>query len=146
MNVFELTDQDIDSDALRAEHAHDSSGGFVCFEGWVRDHNDGRSVSGLQYEAYEALALSEGNAIIREALERYDVRTARCQHRIGALDIGGLAVWVGAGSDHRDAAFKACRYIIDEVKARVPIWKKERYVDGDTEWIDCREAETTRPD
>ncbi len=139
--MFELTDKDIDTDALRAEQAHDASGVFVSFEGWVRDHNDGRSVRGLHYEAYEALAVREGNAIIAEALEQFDVRTARCQHRTGALAIGGIAVWVGAGSDHRDAAFKACRYIIDEVKARVPIWKKELYVDGDTEWIDCRESE-----
>lgn len=137
--MFELTDRDIDTEALRAEHAHDASGGFVCFEGWVRNHNDGRTVRGLQYEAYEALAVSEGNAIIAEALERFDVRSARCQHRIGRLAIGEIAVWVGAGSDHRDAAFKACRYIIDEIKARVPIWKKELYVEGDTEWIDCRE-------
>jgi len=140
--MFELTDQDIDTNALRAEHAHEASGGFVCFEGWVRDHNDGRAVRGLEYEAYKALAVSEGNAIIGEALEQFDVRTARCQHRVGELAIGGIAVWVGAGSDHRDAAFKACRYIIDQIKARVPIWKKELYVDGDTEWIDCRDMET----
>ena len=141
--MFELTSNDIDTDALRARHAHEASGGFVCFEGWVRDHNDGRAVKGLQYEAYETLAVREGNKIVAEAIERFDVRTARCQHRIGELNIGGIAVWVGAGSDHRDAAFQACRYIIDEVKARVPIWKKELYVDGDTEWIDCREDEAS---
>ncbi len=141
--MFELTNSDIDTEALRAGHAHDASGGFVCFEGWVRDHNEGRSVSGLHYEAYEALAIREGNTIIAEALQLFDVRTARCQHRIGPLAIGGIAVWVGAGGDHRDAAFKACRYIIDEVKARVPIWKKELYIDGDTEWIDCRDSEDT---
>lgn len=140
--MFELTDTDIDVTQLRAEHAHDASGGFVTFEGWVRNHNDGRAVRGLHYESYEALAVSEGNKIIAEALQRFDVRSARCQHRVGPLEIGGIAVWVGAGSDHRDAAFKACRYIIDEVKARVPIWKKELYVEGDTQWIDARDEAT----
>ncbi|MEM7081703.1 MAG: molybdenum cofactor biosynthesis protein MoaE [Pseudomonadota bacterium] len=140
--MFELTDTDIDIEALRHAHAHDASGGFVCFEGWVRNHNDGREVRGLQYEAYAPLALSEGNAIVSEALDKFNIRTARCQHRVGELAIGGVAVWVGTGSDHRDAAFRACRYIIDEIKARVPIWKKELYVSGDTQWIDCRDEET----
>lgn len=141
MIVFELASEPIDVIKLRGLFTDPGVGAFVTFEGWVRDHNEGRAVSGLHYEAYEALAIREGNTIIAEALQLFDIRTARCQHRMGALAIGGIAVWVGAGSDHRDAAFKACRYIIDEVKARVPIWKKEIYVDGDTEWIDCRDSQ-----
>ncbi|NNF16752.1 MAG: molybdenum cofactor biosynthesis protein MoaE [Gammaproteobacteria bacterium] len=140
--MFDLSPAPLDAATLRRQQMADASGGFVCFEGWVRNHNDGRDVRGLQYEAYEALALSEGQRIIDEALQKFAIRSARCQHRIGALEIGELAVWVGTDAAHRDAAFKACRYIIDEVKKRVPIWKKELYADGDTTWVDCREQET----
>lgn len=140
-NKFELTEHDIDTHALRASHQHDASGGFVCFEGWVRDHHNGRAVQALLYEAYPALAVAEGNRILSEALDKFEIRSARCQHRVGPLEIGGIAVWIGVGSDHRDAAFQACRYIIDEVKARVPIWKKEQFADGDNEWVDCRDEQ-----
>ena len=137
---FALVDDDIDPDALKARLGHDACGGFVSFEGWVRDHNEGKAVAGLYYEAYDALAIKEGNRIMAEAFDRYDIRVAACQHRTGELGIGGIAVWVGVSSDHRDAAFQACRYIIDEIKGRLPIWKKEKYVDGETEWVDCREC------
>ncbi|MGV6807373.1 MAG: molybdenum cofactor biosynthesis protein MoaE [bacterium] len=138
--MFAIVDQDIDPQALSRGMRLDSCGGFVSFEGWVRDHNEGRAVKGLYYEAYATLAEKEGHKIIDEAMQRFDIRKAACQHRVGDLDIGGIAVWVGVSSDHRDAAFRACRYIIDEIKARLPIWKKEYYTDGDTEWVDCREC------
>ncbi len=138
--MFEIVDHDIDPQALTASLGHPSCGGFVSFEGWVRNHNEGREVAGLYYEAYEALAVKEGNRIIAEAMERFAIRLAGCQHRTGELGIGGIAVWVGVSSDHRDAAFQACRYIIDEIKGRLPIWKKEMYVNGETEWVDCREC------
>ena len=114
-----------------------AAGGYVCFEGWVRDHNEGRAVTRLEYEAFEALANVEGARIVQEAIARYGVRAAACVHRVGSLEIGDLAVWVGVSSPHRDEAFDACRYIIDEVKHRVPIWKKEHYVDGDSGWVNC---------
>lgn len=112
-------------------------GGFVSFEGWVRDRNEGQQVLRLEYQVYEALALKEGNRIINEALERFPVASAVCVHRAGMLEIGELAVWVGVSAGHRDEAFKACRYIIDEIKHRVPIWKKEYYAGGDSGWVNC---------
>lgn len=138
--MFALVSTDIDSQALKKTLNHDACGGFVSFEGWVRNHNEGKAVEGLFYEGYEELAVKEGNRILAEAREKFAIRLASCQHRTGYLDIGGIAVWVGVSSDHRDAAFQACRYIIDEIKSRLPIWKKELYVDGETEWVDCREC------
>ena len=138
--MFSLTDQPIDAAALRAQLAHRAAGACVTFEGWVRDHNDGRSVKALEYEAYPALALSEGEAILSEARERFTMIEAICVHRVGHLEIGEMAVWVGVSAAHRDAAFDACRAIIDQVKARVPIWKKEEYVDGEQGWVNNRET------
>jgi molybdopterin synthase catalytic subunit len=112
-------------------------GALVTFEGWVRNHNDGRAVERLDYEGYEALAAKEGRRIIGEALARFGIAHARCVHRLGALALGDLAVWVGVTSHHRGEAFAACRYIIDEVKDRVPIWKKEFYASGDSGWVNC---------
>ncbi len=96
----------------------------------------------LEYEAYEALAVREGERIITEAMSRFGVVRAACVHRLGALAIGDVAVWVGASSPHRNEAFLACRYIIDEVKHRLPIWKKEHYVSGDSGWVNCERCAT----
>ena len=123
--------------ALRESLADPGCGGYAAFEGWVRDHHEGRRVRGLEYEAYEALAAEEGRRILDEARERFGVQRAACVHRVGALAIGELAVWVGVSSPHRDEAFLACRYIIDELKARLPIWKKEHYVEGESAGVDC---------
>ncbi len=103
----------------------------------MRDHNEGRTVQRLEYEAFEALAIKEGERIVAEAVARFGVTRAACVHRVGALGIGELAVWVGVSAAHRGEAFAACRYIIDEVKHRVPIWKKEHYADGDSGWVNC---------
>jgi len=135
MKRFTLSDTPFDTASLRSELLDDRVGGYASFEGWVRDHNDGRSVNGLQYEAYIVLAEAEGEKILDEARARFDIIDARCVHRIGELVIGELAVWVGVSAAHRDAAFAACRYIIDEVKKRVAIWKHERYADGAADWL-----------
>jgi len=118
-----------------ALHSDPRAGAFAAFEGWVRQSNAGRQVCGLRYEAYVELAEREGGEIVQEALARFPILDARCVHRIGELGIGDLAVWLGVSSGHRGPAFDACRYIIDEVKARVPIWKHEYYVDGDSDWL-----------
>ena len=102
---------------------------------WRLSLKDGRKVDGLRYEAYAALAESEGERILGEAVERFDIVDACCVHRVGDLAVGDLAVWVGVSAGHRGPAFEACRYIIDEVKARVPIWKHEHYRDGDAGWL-----------
>jgi molybdopterin synthase catalytic subunit len=132
---FRLSETPFDVAALRAELLDARVGGYASFEGWVRDHHDGRAVTGLRYEAYAALAEQEGERILDEARERFAILDVRCVHRTGDLAIGELAVWVGVAAAHRDAAFGACRFVIDEVKARVPIWKHERYADGDAGWL-----------
>jgi molybdopterin synthase catalytic subunit len=135
MNSFLITAQPIDSAVLGRSLAGVAAGGCVTFEGWVRDHNEGRAVRRLDYQAYVPLAESEGRRILDEAQARFPIVAASCAHRIGALALGELAVWVGVSAAHRDAAFAACRFIIDEVKRRVPIWKNEHYADGESGWL-----------
>ena len=135
MGRFTLSDSSIQVASLRDALVHRHAGAFTSFEGWVRDHNQGRGVDGLRYEAYVVLAQAEGNRVLQEAQYKFAIVDARCVHRIGELGIGELAVWVGVTAAHRDAAFAACRYIIDEVKSRVPIWKHERYREGGAEWL-----------
>jgi molybdopterin synthase catalytic subunit len=133
--TFSLSDQPIDTSALRKTMAHPSAGALVDFEGWVRDHNEGQTVGSLTYEAAEDLCQLEAAKILAEAKQKWDVQDIRCVHRVGHLQIGDVAVWVGVSAGHRDAAFAACRYVIDEVKERLPIWKKEHYRDGHAHWI-----------
>jgi molybdopterin synthase catalytic subunit len=140
--MIELTVDAIDTRTLRRTLLNPGAGAYCAFEGWVRNENEGRIVKRLEYEAYEPLVISEGNKVIAEARQRYAFLAARCVHRTGLLEIGDLAVWVGVASAHRDEAFKACRYIIDELKVRVPIWKKEHYVDGDSGWVNCERCAT----
>jgi molybdopterin synthase catalytic subunit len=137
MSAFRFSHEPIDAVPLRAELIDTHCGGYAAFEGWVRDHNEGQQVTHLEYEAFEALGVREGEKIVAEACERYGVTQALCVHRLGDLDLKEIAVWVGVAAAHRDEAFKACRYIIDEVKHRVPIWKKEHYVSGDSGWVNC---------
>ncbi|WP_166774893.1 molybdenum cofactor biosynthesis protein MoaE [Xanthomonas sp. CFBP 8151] len=133
--LFALSDVPLSVDSLRAALEHPHAGAFASFEGWVRNHNEGRSVAGLRYEAYAALAQAEGQRVLDEAMSRFAIVNAYCVHRVGELRIGDMAVWVGVSAAHRGAAFDACRFIIDEVKARVPIWKHEHYLDGDAGWL-----------
>ena len=137
MPDFQFTRTPIMPEQLRVSLADPGCGGYAAFEGWVRDSNEGQRVRGLEYEAFEALGVREGERIIAEAIERFGVSHAACVHRIGSLAVGELAVWVGVSAAHRDEAFRACRYIIDEVKHRLPIWKKEHYLNGDSGWVNC---------
>lgn len=134
---FSLTNSDIDLASLRQLVLDPAAGGYCSFEGWVRNHHQGRQVERLEYEAYLSLAESEGTRILGEAIKRFDLMHAVCTHRTGPLEIGGLAVVVCVSSVHRDAAFEGCRYIIDELKSRVPIWKKEFFADGSSGWVRC---------
>ena len=135
--MFVLTDQDIKPASLRKTFINADCGGFVSFEGWVRNRNNGQHVRSLTYEAYEALALKEGQRVLEEAHQQYPVRKLVAVHRVGHLELTDLAVWVGAVGKHREEAFGACRYAIDEIKNRVPIWKKEYYENGKSEWVGC---------
>ena len=135
--MIEVTSAAIDAEKQKRALCNAGAGGFCSFEGWVRNENDGRSVKRLEYEAYEPLVIAEGKKVLAEAQHRFSYLEARCVHRTGLLEIGDMAVWVGVASAHRDEAFKACRYIIDELKVRLPIWKKEHYADGDSGWVNC---------
>jgi molybdopterin synthase catalytic subunit len=145
MSEFRFSNAVLDVQALRAELTDPSCGGFAAFEGWVRDHNEGQKVSRLEYEAFVPLAVREGERVIAEASERFAVRRLLCVHRLGSLELGEVAVWVGAAAAHRDEAFRACRYIIDEVKHRLPIWKKEHYQSGDSGWVNCERCAVPGP-
>jgi molybdopterin/thiamine biosynthesis adenylyltransferase/molybdopterin synthase catalytic subunit/rhodanese-related sulfurtransferase len=140
--TFQFSPEPIDPATLRGTVADPACGGYASFEGWVRECNDGREVQRLEYEAFAALAIKEGERIIAEAIERFGIARAACVHRLGTLEIGEIAVWVGASAAHRHEAFLACRYIIDAVKHRLPIWKKEHYRDGDSGWVNCERCGT----
>jgi molybdopterin synthase catalytic subunit len=135
--MFKISPAPFDLDRLRRELAHPRAGALAIFEGWVRDHHDGQPVLSLEYEAFVTLAEKEGARILAGTREKYPLLGATCFHRTGHLRIGELAVWVGVTAEHRTAAFDACRHIIDEVKARVPIWKKEHYAGGASAWVNC---------
>ena len=111
-----------------------SRGGIACFLGTVRNHHGGREVLRLDYSAYVPMAEAEFARIVAEAESRWDVGVA-AQHRVGSLEIGDAAVAIAVASGHRDEAFVACRYVIEEVKRRVPIWKREYFADGTVEWV-----------
>ncbi len=130
-----LQEAPLDLAALVARVAAADRGGIACFIGNVRDHHGGRAVRRLEYSAYLAMAEAECARIVAAAENRWPVAVALA-HRIGGLDIGEAAVAVAAAGAHRDEAFDACRYVIEEVKRRVPIWKREFYTDGTVLWVD----------
>ena len=135
--MIEISSSPISPSDLQASLTDPAAGGYCAFEGWVRNENEGHTVERLEYEAYEPLAIAEGEKVLAEARERFGRLGARCVHRVGMLELGDCAVWIGVASKHRDEAFKACRYIIDEIKVRLPIWKKEHYTNGDSGWVNC---------
>jgi molybdopterin synthase catalytic subunit len=132
---FSLAAGTIDVQQLAAAMNDPAAGAVVCFEGRVRNHNAGEAVSHLEYQAYPALALTTGQKILEEEAARHGILAARAEHRTGPLAIGELAVWVGVASAHRGAAFDAARAIMERLKYELPIWKKETYADGRTEWV-----------
>jgi len=134
---FKLTRAPIDAAALMGRLRDKRSGACVAFEGRVRARSGGRAVTRLDYEAYGPLARKEGERVLAEARRKYAVNKAVCVHRTGSLRLGDVAVWVGVTAGHRRAAFEACRYIIDQAKARLPVWKKEHYAGGATEWVNA---------
>ncbi len=130
-----LTAAPLDLDAMVQEVASPGHGATAAFIGTVRDNHQGRTVVGLEYSAYGPMAEAVCAAIVTEAEARWPVRMTLA-HRVGALLIGEASVIVAAGSAHREAALSACRWAIEEVKARAPIWKRERYADGTEAWVD----------
>ena len=97
-----------------------------------------RDVRTLEYQVYPELAQAEGERVVTDALHTFDVIAVHCVHRSGMLQIGDMAVWVRVAAAHRGAALDACRYVIDRVKQRLPIWKRETYAEGDSGWVNCQ--------
>jgi molybdopterin synthase catalytic subunit len=135
--MMRISSRVIRPDELRAQLSDPRAGAYAAFEGWIRNENEGHDVLRLEYESYEPLAVKEGERVLRETAEKFPILKSRCVHRVGMLEIGECAVWVGVAAPHRDEAFAACRYIIDQVKLRLPIWKKEHYADGHSGWVNC---------
>jgi molybdopterin synthase catalytic subunit len=135
MNRQFLTERPIDLELLISRVESDERGGIAVFLGTVRNHHGGRAVERLEYSAYGPMAEAECARIVAEA-ERTWGTTVAVEHRIGALGIGDVSVAVAAAAAHRDEAFAACRYVIEEMKRRVPIWKREYYADGTVAWVD----------
>ena len=130
-----LVDSPIDVSSLISEVSGDSCGATSVFLGRVRNVNDGRSVTGIEYSAYRSMAEREMNAIVREAAERFGVSRLIVEHRLGALGLGDVSVAIVAAHPHRAPALDAMRFAIEQLKRRVPIWKLELYVDGTREWV-----------
>jgi molybdopterin synthase catalytic subunit len=131
-----VVDRPIDPTALIAEVRANELGAISVFIGTVRDTNDGRPVTALDYSAYTAMAESELSDIVNEAEARFGVTAIAVEHRIGALALGDVSVAIAAGHAHRSPAMECTRFVIEEIKQRVPIWKLEHYADGDREWVD----------
>ena len=130
-----LTDEPIDVAALIDEVSDAACGASVTFLGTVRDTNDGRAVSGIEYSAYRSMAEREMTTIAQEACDRFGVSRLVIEHRLGTLSLGDISVAVVVAHAHRAPALDANRYVIEELKRRVPIWKLEHYDDGTREWV-----------
>lgn len=134
--MFQITHQPI----VPPEPDCPSAGGFVTFAGRVRNLNEGRAVLCLEYEAYSEMADVEGAALIEETRLKFGLDWVQVIHRVGRLEIGDTSVWIGCGAPHRKEAFAACEFLIDELKHRLPIWKKEHFRDGSSEWLNPHQA------
>ena len=134
MFSFHITNEPIDIATLRHAVHHRKAGGFVLFEGAVRDHHQGRSVRCLDYQAYVPMAAKIGEQIFNQAKQRWPINSAMGAHRLGHLAIGEIAVWVGIAAPHRVDAFAACAWVMDEIKSSLPVWKREYFLDGSVEW------------
>ncbi len=126
--------------ALLEEVSSVSAGATVLFVGTVRDVNEGRAVTGIEYSAYEAMALAEMARITEEARSHFGVERLVLEHRVGTLALGDASVVIAVAHAHRAPALDAARYVIEELKRRVPVWKREHYADGTREWVDPANA------
>ena len=131
-----LVREPIDVAALVREVARSAHGAIVLFLGVVRDVNEGREVTGIEYTAYEAMASSQLQAIAGEAADRFGSSDVIIVHRLGELALEEASVGIAVAHAHRDVAYALSRWTIEELKRRVPIWKREHYVDGTREWVD----------
>jgi molybdopterin synthase catalytic subunit len=140
MSVVAIRAEALDVAEALAEVSHSGAGGVDLFVGVVREQNEGRHVTKLEYEAYDAMAIAEMKRIADEIEAEIPGVRACALHRTGSLAVGDVAVICAASAPHRGEAFTACRALIDRIKARVPIWKREHGPDGAywVGWVDAR--------
>jgi molybdopterin synthase catalytic subunit len=136
MTSVRLIREPIDVTGLLAEVGTAGHGATSLFLGTVRDTNDGRAVDGIEYTAYDRMAIAELERIVQESVARHPATAIVVVHRLGALSVGDISVAIASSNAHRAPAIDANRYVIEELKRRVPIWKRERYLDGTLEWVD----------
>jgi len=137
-----IVDAPIDVARIIGRVSRSANGATVLFLGTVREVNDGRDVTGIEYTAYRSMAERELAAIVEEAAALADSNDVAVEHRLGELAVGDCSVAVAVAHPHRARAFEAARYVIEELKERVPIWKREQYVDGTREWVRARSTRT----
>lgn len=130
-----IVERVIDVAALQASVSGPKVGALSLFVGVVRDVNAGRTVTGIEYSAYAAMAQRELDAIVGETEQNYTGARVAVEHRIGELRVGDASVVVAVAHAHRAKAIEGCRHVIEELKRRVPIWKREHYTDGTREWV-----------
>jgi molybdopterin synthase catalytic subunit len=145
MNRVAIVTEPIDTAAALREVESPAHGAAILFVGNVREVNDGKPVTGMEYTAYVPMAEKEMAAIAREASDRFDGCDVVIVHRIGELAIGEASVAIAIAHAHRDAAYQASRYVIEQLKQRVPVWKREHYTDGTREWIDPTNSGAASP-
>jgi len=133
----------IDVGALLSRVQDAGVGAIATFLGTVREHNDGRAVSGIDYEAYEPMATRELGGVVAEALAQWPSVRCAVEHRVGTLGVGDVSVAIACAHARRAPAMDAMRFVIESLKLRVPIWKREHYVDGTREWVDPTSAATS---
>lgn len=140
MSRASLTREAIDPARVLGMVQLTSHGATALFLGTVRNHADGRAVEGLEYTAYDSMAAEELERVLADAEDMYPGTVLAAEHRVGMLGLGDISVAVAAGSAHRAEAFDAARWALDELKRRVPIWKREQYADGVREWVSPADA------
>jgi molybdopterin synthase catalytic subunit len=136
MPTARLTHDPIDPAPLVREVSNPAYGAIILFLGVVREVNDGRGVTGIEYSAYEGMALAELESIANESVQRFAPGDVAIVHRLGTLAVEDVSVGIAVAHAHRDEAYALSRWVIEELKRRVPIWKREHYVDGSREWVD----------
>jgi len=136
IDVWDVETKSIDAQQALDFVADDANGAANLFLGAVRNHNQGREVEGVSYDVYEELAVNNFRDICEEAISKWGKELRLyVVHGKGRLNIGGLSIVIAAGSPHRKESFEACRYVIEEIKHRSPVWKQEHYIDGDSDWV-----------
>ena len=134
VRLAQLRDTPLSVDEVYAAVADPAAGGIAVFVGAVRDHDHGRDVTGLSYSAHPSAA-DQLRKVAEQVAERFDAHAVAAVHRVGDLAIGDLAVVVAVSAGHRGTALDACRALIDDLKATVPIWKHQRFTSGESEWV-----------